>query len=209
MVTSSKSPFDVDAICRALWADIGAAHMDLGDVESPIEGSYTIAAKRVALDEMRNKFLSKFVPLADPSLDERALNTFYESNRRCSEWQPQTSDLNSWQEQLVGTFLSYMNNFFETDLGQDCDVSWGNISLHAKPGPGVANGSYGTSHYEKFYSGPLCASSPALHDIYRADIALWPEEFIAEQIRSETFGPLKLCRGSSVLETRSGFIYDW
>lgn len=178
------SSYLAGAIYTALSQDL-SCDLPLASMRSP-----TLEQRRVAAELMRDKFLSKFVPRVDPSLDSAALEAFDLSNALCKEWRyPSDLGQNSWESQLLGTFLKYINDFFEVDLGADCEPSWGNISLNARCGPGASFGAKGTSFYQKFYASPLTASSPDLIDIYRADIALWPEEQIAESIRSESYGP--------------------
>jgi hypothetical protein len=190
-----QSPYDVGALSGALYKDLEASRSY--NVSVSLDSiSPTLEQRDWALEVMRDKFLSKFIPRASHDLDVAAFNMFKFCNEHCKGWSPRLSDLNSWQEELVGTFQKYLNDFFECDLGEDTSFSWGNISLHARSGPGVANGSRGTSFFEKMYSGPLSASSPYLHDLYRADINLWPEEAIAEFIRSSDYGPLRLVGGS-------------
>ena len=192
---SNQSPFDVGALSEALYKDLeySRKHCEAGGISI---GAPTRDQMLWAIEVMRDKFLSKFVPRADHRLDDAAYAMFEFCNEHCAKWRPQVSDLNSWQQELVGTFQKYINDFFEVDLGKDCMLDWGNIALSARSGPGVANGSKGTSFFEKMYSGPLSGSSPYILDLYRADIALWPEETIADWIRSETYGPLRLIRGS-------------
>jgi hypothetical protein len=187
----SKSVADAiySALCKDLDATLPLSKLgDFPDLEQ----------REFAIDNQRQKFLSKFVPQADPSLDREARIVFEDSNNICAAWKPKIGLLNDSESQLVGTFLKYFNDFFEVDLGADCTLDWGNISLHARCGPGVANGSHGTSFFEKMYSGPITASSPYILDLYRADIALWVEETIAEQIRVENFGPGRLVTGSKL-----------
>ena len=144
----------------------------------------------MAVELMRDKFLSKFVPLEDPDLDSAALQAFDLSNSLCGDWRPPKSlDLNSWESQVLGTFLKYLNDFFESDLGSDCSLSWGNIALHARCGPGASFGGKGTSFYQKFYASRLTASSPDILALYKADTMMWAEETIAETIREQSFGP--------------------
>lgn len=192
---SIQSPFDVGALSRALYRDLDRS-LSYKATASVDTVSPTLEQRNWAIEVMRDKFLSKYVPRASHDLDVTAFKMFEFCNEHCKGWSPKLTGLNSWQEELVGTFQKYINDFFECDLGEDASFSWGNISLNARSGPGVANGSKGTSFFEKMYSGPLSASSPYLHDLYRADIALWPEETIAEFIRSGTYGPLRLIRGS-------------
>jgi len=154
--------------------------------------------RRYSIALMRDQFLSKLTPRATESLDRIAFDVFINMNERCKEWRPSISLLNDSQSQLVGTFLKYLNDFFLKDVGPDCDWSWGNISLHAKSGPGVSNGGRGTSFYEKHYSGPLSASSPFLLDLYQADIRMWAEESIAESIRQDNYGSPILVGGSKL-----------
>jgi len=169
-----------DALCQDLSQSIPCSSIRLPTLEQ----------RQVAAELMRSKFLSKFVPREDPLLDFAALKAFDESNRLCKEWvRPSGLGLNSWESQLLGTFLKYLNDFFECDLGSDCTPDWGNIALNARCGPGASFKATGTSFYQKMYSSPLTASSPDIIDLYRADIALWPEEQIAENIRAETYGP--------------------
>lgn len=184
-----KSTF-VAALYEALKKDLDYA------LEAKVGFQYPTRSQReFAIEEMRDKFLSKFVPDADPKLDATALLQFMEMNSRCEKWEP-PSDLNSWDETLLGTFLKYMDDFVNVDLGPECDLSWGNIALKARCGPGASNGTRHTSFFGKMYSGPLTASSPFLHSLYCADTSLWFEETIAETIRQESFGPPVLSRGS-------------
>lgn len=179
-----------EALYRALCKD-------LDNSSSLVSIGFPTAHQRsFAIQVMRDKFLSKFVPRGDPTLDAVALQSFAHANDRCKDWRPDCTDLNSWQQQTLGTFLKYFSDFFENDYGPDCEFSWGNISLHAKCGPGVSHGSKGTSFFEKMYSSTLTASSPYISDLYQADIKLWAEETIAEQIRLESYGPISLIRGS-------------
>lgn len=178
------SSIDAGALYHALCQDL-SADLPLATMRFP-----TLAQRRFASDLMRDKFLSKFVPRADDRLDAIALSDFDLSNSLCREWRPPSLDqLNSGEQQLLGTFLKYLNDYFLADLGADCELSWGNIALNARSGPGASFGAKGTSFYQKFYSSPLTSSSPDILDLYKADIAMWPEEQIAESIRAESFGP--------------------
>lgn len=169
------SSFDAGALYQALCLDLDSG-LPLASMRHP-----TLEQRAVAIELMRDKFLSKFVPREDPALDSVALEAFDLSNRLCQEWRPPVvSGLNSWESQLLGTFLKFINNYFETDLGADVSLSWGNIALHARCGPGASFGGRGTSFYQKLYASPLSASSPDLLDLYKADITMWSEETIAE-----------------------------
>lgn len=179
------STFDAGALYQALSRDLDNDLPLATMVSNP-----SLEQRKVAVDLMRDKFLSKFIPHADPLLDSVALEAFDLSNRLCLEWRPpEVLGQNSWEAQLIGTFLKYLDGFFMNDLGSDCNLSWGNIALNARCGPGASFGAKGTSFYQKLYASPLTASSPDLLDYYKADIALWPEETIAESIRVESFGP--------------------
>jgi hypothetical protein len=194
-VKSNQSLFDVGALSSALYKDLDYA-ASMIDPNSTSLGGVSNDQRLWAIEVMRDKFLSKYVPRADHRLDDAAYAMFDFCNEHCAKWRPRLDDLNSWQQELLGTFQKYISDFFEVDLGDDCKLSWGNIALNARSGPGVAHGSKGTSFFEKMYSGPMCGSSPFVLDLYQADIRLWAEETIADQIRSETYGPHRLIRGS-------------
>lgn len=187
------SQFSAQELFKILQKDLSVARgtFSIGD------SFPTLDQRDFAIDVMRDKFLSKFVPRAEEALDRVAFETFAKANESAKAWRPAPLQ-NSGQEQLVGTFLNYLDRFFLNDLGPDCDWSWGNISLHARSGPGVCNGGRGTSFFEKHYSSPITASSPFVLDLYQADIRLWPEECIAEQIRDAHYGPPKLIGGSKL-----------
>jgi len=183
------STLDADAIYKALCTDLDNAYCktSVGGNFPPVESRWR------AIEIMRDKFLSKLEPRQQtPAQKQAAIDEFDLSNSLAMGWKPMTSGLNDHESELVGTFLKYFNDFWECDYGPDCDLNWGNVALHARCGPGASFGGSGTSFYQKMYSGPLTASSPYILALYKADINLWPEETIAEQIRAETYGPPSL-----------------
>lgn len=155
--------------------------------------------KRKASEVMLDKFLSKLIPSSTIHLDEIAYNTFKECNESCASW---TLSLNSEAERMLwGEFVKICEDFFLIDLGNDAEITWANIALNARCGPGSSIGAQSFSHYGKMYSGPLTATDPQIVSLYRADIALWPEESNAEIVRQETYGSPTIVEGS-----RSSFV---
>lgn len=156
--------------------------------------------KRFSASHLQENFLKKFVPRRDSALDLEALRVFTESNNLCATWALPVN-LSSSDEMLLGEFSKILEDFFLQDLGNDCELSWSNICLNARCGPGVAVGTTNTSHYGKMYCGNLTATDPFLLDLYRADVGMWPEEANAEIIRQANFGSATVVRGS-----RSSFV---
>lgn len=187
------SDFSADVLFDRLSEDLACSY--------PMQVSVNSVPSEVvefAKAEMRRKFLSKLVPRASRLADCQAYDSFVNANLHCEKYDFQKvfSEMNSSDQQLLGEFQRILDGFFLTNLGDDVDLSWGNIALNARCGPGVAHGSRGTSHYEKYYAGPLAASSASLVELFHSDIRLWPEESIAESIRCENFGSIRIL-GSS------------
>ncbi len=187
------SDFSADALFEHLCEDLAASYPPQVSA-SAVPGDVVEFAKQ----EMRNKFLSKLIPRASSAADMCAYNSFVDANQHCYDYDLVSAlkTMNSYDQQLVGEFQRILDGFFLANLGEDLDLNWGNIALHARCGPGVSHGSRGTSHYEKYYAGPLAASSSSLVDLYHADIRLWSEESIAESIRRENFGSIRIVRSS-------------
>jgi hypothetical protein len=194
-----RTTFDAYALYEALRKDLDN-YSDLRPTEGPNQPP--AAARAFAVQEMRGKFLSKFVPRVDPIGDEAAFDLFNECNTHCRVNGADPAffgGINESDRVLIGEFGRIFDSFWLTDLGEGLDLNWGNIALNARSGPGVSNGSRGTSFYEKFYAGPIAASSTFLKDLYQADLRLWPEECIAESIREQAHGPICLKVGSKVM----------
>jgi len=155
--------------------------------------------KRRASEVQLDKFLTKLIPDESSELDRIAYDTFKKYNANCSSW---SLSLNSEAERMLfGEFAKVLEDFFLCDLGDDVSITWGNIALNARCGPGAAIGAQSNSHYGKLYSGPLTATDPEIVSLYRADIAMWPEESNAEIIRQEEYGSPTIVKGS-----RSSFV---
>lgn len=161
--------------------------------------SVLLDVKKYAAQYLKDKFLSKLVPSDTSEADVNAYQAFASSNERCRTWS--LPELSESDVQLVGEFAKILEDFFLVDLGADVELSWANIALNGRCGPGAAVGASGTSWYSKMYSGVLTASDQALVDLYYADISMWPEESNAESIRAETFGSIRTVGGS-----RSSFV---
>ncbi len=160
------------------------------------ESSIPLDVKQFAAKAMLDKFLSKLVPESSYLLDRAAYISFASANQRCKAFSIEDLCENESSIQLWGEFLKIVEDFFISDLGADCELSWGNISLNARSGPGAAVGSRGTSHYEKFYSGPIACTTPSVLELFRADNNLWPESCNAENIRELDYGEPRFVQGS-------------
>lgn len=161
--------------------------------------SIPLYVKKFSAALLKEKFLSKLIPKDSTATDFVAYRTFHASNEACRVWQLPT--LSSTDEQLVGEFAKILEDFFLVDLGKDCELTWANIAMNARCGPGAAVGASSNSAYSKLYSGPLTAADPEIVTLYRADINLWPEESNAELIRQENYGSPVIVKGS-----RSSFV---
>lgn len=163
------------------------------------EESIPLYVKKFAAGYLKDKFLSKLIPKDSLEADLVAAQTFRDANERCRTWA--LPNLDSSMETLVGEFAKILEDFFLQDLGADCELTWANIALNARCGPGAAVGARSNSHYGKLYAGNLTATDPELVSLYRADISMWPEESNAENIRQENCGSPKIVQGS-----RSSFV---
>lgn len=155
--------------------------------------------KVYAAEYQKEKFLSKLVPKESSLQDQASYEVFAEANAKCAAWSLPT--LSSTDEQLVGEFAKIMEDFFLQDLGADVELSWENIWLNARCGPGAAVGSIGTSFLQKMLVGPVSSSCPALVDQFYSDLSEWPTWVDAEISRFLHNGPVKLVAGS-----RSSFV---
>lgn len=176
------------------------------DLEFTIQRTVTFQNETIPLEVkkasaiyLKDKFLTKLIPVDASEADLVACDTFLTANRRCEKWS--LGELSSSDEQLVGEFLKIMEDFFLYDHGQDVDLNWSNIALNARCGPGASVGSISNTAYGKLYAGPLTATDPQLIALYRADISMWPEESNAENIRQENCGSPRVVKGS-----RSSFV---
>lgn len=194
----SRSSVDALALSQALQRDLKAA-LSCDSVALCVPfGDLTISRvhRRAAIEMMQDKFLSKFVPDRDVALDRAACVSFLSGNERCKAWTVEELTSNDSDMQLFGEFMKIVEDFFTVDLGQDVSLSWGNVALNAKCGPGKASGSNGNSSYEKLFAGPIGYSSLAVLDLYRGDCYLWPELGCADNIRQLEFGEPTLVTGS-------------
>jgi hypothetical protein len=184
-----------DAVYKALFEDL---QVELAR-SVVCEGDRELEITRFACYALRDGFLSKLIPKDTSKLDRVAYNTFIRSNDRCKAFNA-THIVNSFptagDETAYGEFRKILEDFFLSDLGSDCSLTWSNIALNARCGPGAAVMASGTSHYSKMYSGPLSATSSQLLHLHAADIAMWPEESNAEIIRQENFGSPTIVEGS-------------
>jgi len=184
-----------DAVYKALYEDL-QEELNRSVV---CEDGRDLGITRFACQALRDGFLSKLIPRDTSKLDRVAYNTFVRSNDRCNLYNA-TNTANSFptsgDESAYGEFKKILEDFFLADLGSDCSLTWANIALNARCGPGAAVMANGTSHYSKMYSGPLTATSSQLLRLYAADIAMWPEESNAEIIRQENFGSPTIVEGS-------------
>jgi hypothetical protein len=183
----------LDAVYKSLVSEI--AHVRNREITHSYE-TIPLAVKHRACELMKEKFLSKLIPVASVPLDEAAYRTFTEFNERSALWKYPTFESSS-DEQMFGEFHKIVEDFFLCDLGPDLELTYGNIALNARCGPGAAKLASNGSHYGKLYSGQLSAGSQEIVDIYKADINLWPEESNAENIRQENFGSIVICPGST------------
>jgi hypothetical protein len=163
----------------------------------------SLIPKRIARQKLYDEFLKKMIPKESSIQDRVAFDTFEKSNERCRTYLPpiRREDVTESDMILFGEFSKILEDFFLVDLGSDVELSYPNIALNARCGPGSAVGAQSNSHYGKLYSGPLTATSPSLVTLYKADISLWPEESNAEIIRQENFGSVEFVSGS-----RSSFV---
>jgi hypothetical protein len=183
----------LDAVYQSLVSEI--AHTRMREITHSFE-TVPLAVKHQACELMKDKFLSKFIPAASTPLDEVAYGTFLDFNERSARWTSPVFE-SSGDEQMWGEFSKIVEDFFLCDLGSDVELTYGNIALNARCGPGAAKLASNGSHYGKLYSGKLSAGSQEIVDIYKADINLWPEESNAENIRQENFGSIVICPGST------------
>lgn len=158
-----------------------------------------LEVKRFAAEYQKDKFLSKLIPKETSAQDRIAYEAFHSANEECSNWS--LPPLSSASEQLVGEFGKILEDFFLVDMGSDVELTWENIWLNARCGPGSSVGSHGTSFYQKMLSGPLSSSCPALVDQFYDNLSQWPTWLDAEISRLLAVGPIKLVEGS-----RSSFV---
>lgn len=183
----------LDAVYQSLVSEIAYTRQRM--ITHSFE-TVPLAVKHQACDLMKEKFLSKFIPKASMPLDVVAYATFLDFNERSARWAPPTFE-SSGDEQMWGEFSKIVEDFFLCDLGPDVELTYGNIALNARCGPGAAKLASNGSHYGKLYSGPLSAGSQEIVDMYKADINMWPEESNAENIRQENFGSIIISPGST------------
>jgi hypothetical protein len=183
----------LDAVYQSLVSEI--AHTRAREITHSFE-TIPLAVKHQACELMKEKFLSKLIPTASTPLDEVAYRTFVDFNERSARWTLPTFG-SSGDEQMWGEFSKIVEDFFLCDLGPDVELTYGNIALNARCGPGAAKLASNGSHYGKLYSGQLSAGSQEIVDMYKADINLWPEESNAENIRQENFGSIVVSPGST------------
>jgi hypothetical protein len=148
----------------------------------------------VAAMRLRQSLLKKFNDDEASDAEQRAFEVWADCNNRCDQW---TLNLESSKDEVLwGEFKRSLYQFFNGDH----TITWKDIFLASRVGPGSAVGSKSTDMYSKLFSGDLVSSSSLLNLIYKSESILTPLGLEAELSRSQ------FC-GSSIVEgSRLSFV---
>lgn len=166
----------VSALSKTIEADILDYYPDLGNPESE-----TWCPQRYASAVLRRDFCKKQqMSLDRAKTDDVALKTFVSVNESVGSWsKPQ---LHEWEEELYGTFVREVYNFFYPS-GQPLLGCLTETFDKADLGPGSNIGANGNDFYTKLFSSDLTVTDVALYDTYRRLTKLRPNWDSAEETR--------------------------
>lgn len=172
-----------DALYNAVLSDLQEQVSDLPVGDAPIPPDASIDQFRGAV--LLKTLLKKWVPTDTRLPDERALEKFIASNKKCSDWRfrPESES----DSMLYNQLIAELDQFFHPN-GQIRLESYFQVLDRARVGPGSAIGADGQSLYAKMFASPLTVSSDLLYDLYKGYTEWFPRWEDAELRRYSSFG---------------------
>ena len=179
-----------DVLLKTIQLDVKEMMPNQADF---LNGDLAVFARAEAVRRLGDDYLKKF-ERSNPAAELAAYLLFDEFNSRCREWALKLDTVED--QELWGTFLMLMDDFFAIDVGTDCELTWSAIADCARHGPGAAVGARGDSYYAKSSASPLTATSKFLIDLYEVTLCTQPFACTAESIRRSVYGAPSLVSGS-------------
>lgn len=172
----------VTALYQAVKNDIRERFPDLGttaqELWDPVR--YACAAQIDATTK-------KQVMVIDKSADKAALSLFLKTNEEVEQWQPWQSDMQRWDEDLVGLLREELYRFFYPK-GDPLLLGPRSYLMAGSLGRGNNLGSEFTDLYSKLFASELTVTSMSLYDEYRRFCSTHPTWESAEKSRSARYG---------------------
>lgn len=178
---------DPTALYENLVDDLSESFgVSIADGSAPEDRGARYAAK-VLLETL----LKKCITQVDPLADQRALDKFLESNRRCQDWSLQEETM--MDEYLIGHFRQEIYDLFSNFIISDTQ-----LFLNGNCGPGASVGARGKDFYTKLFDSPLTYTSPDLLRIYRNNARPDLRWSAAEKFRTDKHGDGVVVKGSKL-----------
>lgn len=152
--------------------------------------------KEVAVTTLLGSVFKKFED-PNPEADAKAISKFLSVNMRAGAWKLEVDRLQLWEEELLGSVKSYLDDFFHP-AGEYLVPSFEALFFKGELGPGANLMGRGGDFYTKMFSSVLTTTSLELYKSYRRSVANLPSWSIAENNRLRTVGGPRIVEGSRI-----------
>lgn len=149
--------------------------------------------KAVAATQLLGSVFKKFED-PNPEADAKAIAKFLAVNETVGTWEI-VPELPSWDEELLGTFKKYIDNFLHP-AGDLLVPSLDSLFHEGDLGPGANLLGNGGDFYTKMFSSKLTVTSLDLYKSYRQSIANLPTWCDAENTRIKHLGGPTVVQGN-------------
>jgi len=149
--------------------------------------------KDVAATQLLGSIFKKYED-PNPKADAKAISKFLQVNKQVGTWEIDP-ELSSWDEELLGTFKRYVDNFLHPS-GELLVPSLDSLFNEGDLGSGANLLGNGGDFYTKMFSSKLTVSSLDLYTSYRRSIANLPCWLDAENNRLRNLGGPTLVQGN-------------